>query len=75
MKIASEQELIVIATAEAETGKRELTTGHFLTDVFVDSLEFVSFIQALRDLGSLSEEAITKAETLGDLANAIVLSR
>lgn len=40
--------------------------------MFNDSLEYLEFTLKLGELGHLSDEAISQAETLGDLIDAIV---
>lgn len=66
----------VIQIAAEELGKPEcsMTYDTKVKDIFSDSLEYISFIVALGKLGSLSDEAVSRAECLGDLANAIVLA-
>src|SRR5258708_18766460 len=73
MKTLTQIEVHVLAIAEAETGIRGLELNELLELIFKDSLEYVSFIIELRSLGTLSDEAVAKAERLGDLANAITV--
>lgn len=47
----------------------EMTTR--MDDVFSDSLEFLDYATRLQELGELSQEALSRAETFGDLANAL----
>lgn len=64
----------VIKIAAEELGLQEssLSFETKVKDIFSDSLEYISFIVALGKLGSLSDEAVSKAENLGDLADALV---
>lgn len=69
MKTLTDAELKVLVTAEIESGIQGLTMESRIADVFKDSLEYASFAVALQ----APDEAVTKAETLGDLANALAI--
>lgn len=72
MNILTDKEVLVLAVAEAETGLQGLRPSDSISNAFKDSLEYVSFIIQLREHGILSEEVVTKAETIGDLADGLV---
>lgn len=69
LKTLTDAELKVLATAEIESGMQGLSMESRIADIFKDSLEYASFVVTLQ----APDEAVTKAETLGDLANALVL--
>lgn len=70
---AIENKVIEIAADELGVEPSELASDTRLDSIFADSLEYVSFTLRLGELGSLSEESISKAETIGDLVYALVL--
>lgn len=62
-----------IAARELEIPEGEITPDKKISELFDDSLDYMDFLLCLKEVGELSNESITKAETLGDLANAIVV--
>lgn len=72
--MATDTALGVIGIAARELGIEESTLNPEtrLDDIFTDSLEYIDFTVKLQELGHLSDESIANAETLGDLADAIV---
>lgn len=73
MNVLNDKEILVLAIAESETGLAGLKPSDRISDAFGDSLEYVSFIMTLREHGILSEDKVTKAETIGDLADGLIL--
>lgn len=66
-------EAVIRRAAEAlAMDPEKLTAETTIASIFHDSLEYLDFTLSLADLGYLSEEAISQADTLGELANAIV---
>ena len=72
MATATALEVISIAAKQLELEESTLSPETRLSDIFTDSLEYIYFTLELQKLGHLGDEAISSAETLGDLANAIV---
>jgi hypothetical protein len=61
-----------IAAKESCVSQNDITYETRLDRVFTDSLEYLEFLQALAVLGEISNEVVARAETFGDLANALV---
>lgn len=55
-----------------ETGREKIAPGTLWEEIFTDSLEFLSFIQAAESLGKITDEAIANSSTVGELADAII---
>jgi phosphopantetheine binding protein len=64
--------VLTIAAREAGISADRLFLGQRIEDVFSDSLDWLEFIHCVRnELGPVSDEAATKAETFSDLADAL----
>lgn len=67
------EQIIDIATRETGREAGWIKPETQLEQLFEDSLEWISFIQSLREeIGPLSDEKAQKAETIGELASAYI---
>ncbi|HWH60179.1 MAG TPA: hypothetical protein VN682_21305 [Terriglobales bacterium] len=62
----------IIEIAERESGLRHLALTSRLSDILDDSLELQDFFTCIRnEVGYISDEAASAADTLGDLVYAV----
>lgn len=67
------ESVISIASEESGVSRGVITEATPLATLFSDSLEFMEFIVCLKSLGEVSDSLVTSSETIGDLANGIVV--
>jgi len=67
-------QVIAIAARELGVPENEITSDSVLSTLFSDSLEYTSFLLCLKDIGECPDSLIAKSETIGDLANGLIVS-
>jgi len=68
------QRIIAIAARELGIPEDEITPESILSVLFSDSLDYTSFLLCLKEIGECPDSLVAKAETIGDLADGLVVS-
>lgn len=68
------QRIIAIAARELGIPEDEITPESILSVLFSDSLDYTSFLLCLKEIGECPDSLVAKAETIGELADGLIVS-